>query len=257
MTPLGRGELMFEGVGVALVSLFDDDGRLLPEQTAELAARLAARGVRSVTIAGTTGEPWRLDAEQRLALVRACRHTLPPGLALFVGCGHPDQDEAVRLTRALKESGADALLALSPAGVRDCRPYYDALATAADGMPVIGYHFPLIAPPGIALEHLPDLPIAALKDSSADADRLVATLAIFDRPVLIGSAAYLALAGPLGASGAILALANVEPERCAAAFAGDMAVQSQILDAHRRSLENFPHGLKAMLATESARSQAL
>ena len=248
---------MFDGVGVALVSLFDGDGRLLLEQTAELAASLAARGVRSVTIAGTTGEPWRLDAEQRLALVGACRRTLPPGVPVFVGCGHPDQDDAVRLTRALTESGADALLALSPAGVRDCRPYYDTLAKAADGVPVIGYHFPLIAPPGIALEHLPDLPIAALKDSSADADRLVATLAVFDRPLLVGSAAYLALAGPLGASGAILALANVEPERCAAAFAGDVAVQRQILDAHRRSLENFPQGLKAMLATESVRSQAL
>jgi dihydrodipicolinate synthase/N-acetylneuraminate lyase len=75
--------------------------------------------------------------------------------------------------------------------------------------------------------------------------------------LLVGSAAYLALAGPLGASGAILALANVEPERCAVAFAGDMAVQRELLDAHLRSLENFPQGLKAMLATESARSQAL
>jgi 4-hydroxy-tetrahydrodipicolinate synthase len=248
---------MFDGVGVALVSLFDEDGRLLLEQTAELAASLAARRVRSVTIAGTTGEPWRLDAEQRLALVGACKRALPPGVPVFVGCGHPEQDEAIRLTRALKASGADALLAVSPAGVRDCRPYYDALAKAADGVPVIGYHFPLVAPPGIALEHLPDLPIAALKDSSADADRLVSTLAIFDRPLLVGSAAYLALAGPLGATGAILSLANVEPERCQAAFAGDMTVQREILDAHRRSLENFPKGLKAMLATERARSEAL
>jgi hypothetical protein len=42
----------------------------------------------------------------------------------------------------------------------------------------------------------------------------------------------LALAGPLGGAGAILAIANVEPERCAAAFAGDAEAQRQLADVH-------------------------
>jgi 4-hydroxy-tetrahydrodipicolinate synthase len=241
---------MFRGVAVALVSLFDDDGRLLVDRTAELAGDLAARGVRAVAIAGTTGEPWFMTAAERVALVGACKRTLPPDVLVLVGTGHPQQEEAVSLTRSVCDSGADAVLALSPAGVADCRPYYEAVAAAAADLPVLGYHLPLVAPPGIALEHLGELPIAGLKDSSADADRLVATLARFDRPVFVGSAAYLALAGPVGADGAILALANVEPERCAAAFAGDMAVQRGLLGPHLQSLQDFPRGLKAMVAAQ-------
>jgi dihydrodipicolinate synthase/N-acetylneuraminate lyase len=39
-------EPVFEGVGVALVSLFDSDDHLLVSETAEHAARLVERGVR-------------------------------------------------------------------------------------------------------------------------------------------------------------------------------------------------------------------
>jgi 4-hydroxy-tetrahydrodipicolinate synthase len=248
---------LFGGVAVALVSLFDDDGRLLIEQTAELAASLADRGVRAVAVAGTTGEPWRLTIEDRIALVRACKKALPADVPVLVGTGDPELAEAVHLTRAVLGSGADAVLPLAPPGVADCRPYYEAVAAAADGVPVIAYHFPLIAPPGIAVEHLSELPIAGVKDSSADADRLLATLAAYAGPLYVGSASYLALAGPLGAAGAILALANVEPERCAAAFAGDMEVQRELVDAHLRSLENFPRELKAMISARDGTPTAV
>lgn len=239
---------LFDGVAVALVSFFDEDDNLMVEQTAELAAHLAGRGVRAVAVAGTTGEPWLLSAEDRVALVKACKRVLPADVPVLVGTGHAEQDEAVRLTRAMRDSGADAALALAPPGVADCRPYYEAVAAASDGLPVLGYHFPLVAPPGIAIEHLRELPIAGLKDSSADADRLIATLADYEGPVYVGSSAYLALAGPMGATGAILALANVEPEGCAAALGGDMDAQRHLAPLHLRSLQDFPRGLKAMLS---------
>lgn len=238
----------FIGIAVALVSLFDDDGRLLADQTAELAGKLVARGVRAVVVAGTTGEAASLSAEERVALVRVCKRELPGGVPVLVGTGAATTDDAVRLTEALRDSGADAALTLSPRGVSDCRDYYEAVVRAAGELPVLGYHFPAVSPPGIALEHLNELPVVALKDSSGDADRLVLTLAAFDRPVYVGSASYLALAGPLGATGAILALANVEPEQCAAAFAGELPAQRGLIDLHLRSLDQFPLGVKEMVA---------
>jgi 4-hydroxy-tetrahydrodipicolinate synthase len=67
-------------------------------------------------------------------------------------------------------------------------------------------------------------------------------------PLYVGSSAYLALAGPLGATGAILSLANTDPEGCIAALAGDMEAQRALLPGHRESRVDFPAGLKRRLA---------
>jgi 4-hydroxy-tetrahydrodipicolinate synthase len=55
---------LFTGVGVALVSLFDDDGRLDTAATADLAVALTGLGMRSVLVAGTTGEAMALSVEE-------------------------------------------------------------------------------------------------------------------------------------------------------------------------------------------------
>jgi dihydrodipicolinate synthase/N-acetylneuraminate lyase len=248
---------VFEGVGVALVTLFDDNGGLLAQQTAEHAAHLVERGVRSVTIAGTTGEAWSLTAGERVELVRACRAVLPGDVPLVVGTGSSNQAEAVRLTAAVRDYGADAVMAISPRAVVNPRPYYDAVADAARGTPVLAYHFPSFAPPGIPVGILAALPVAGIKDSSADADRLIATLELYGGPLYVGSASYLALAGPLGATGAILALANIEPERCIQAFSGDIAMQRALMHPHQRSLEHFPAGLKRTLAEQTGTSPSV
>ena len=51
------------------------------------------------------------------------------------------------------------------------------------------------------------------------------TLDVFDGWLYVGSPWLLSAAGPLGATGAILAVANVEPALAIAAFGGDTAAQ--------------------------------
>ena len=150
--------------------------------------------------------------------------------------------------RTAVDAGAAAVLALSPAHADDVRPHYDALAAHAGELAVLAYHFPAVSPPGIPVEVLAELPIAGVKDSSGDAGRLVAELGAYDGPLYVGSSAYLALAGPLGATGAILSLANTDPEGCIAALAGDMEAQRALLPGHRESRVDFPAGLKRRLA---------
>jgi dihydrodipicolinate synthase/N-acetylneuraminate lyase len=174
-----------------------------------------------------------------------------------VGTGHADRDEAVRLTEAAREAGADAALTLSVPGREDHGEYYAAVAEAAGDMPVLAYHFPQISPPGIRVEQLPELPVAGVKDSSGDAERLVAELDAFDGPVYVGSSALLALAGPLGAAGAIVGLANTDPELCIAAFTGDLDVQRALVPAHLEAGADFPAGLKRRLARLGGTSAAV
>jgi 4-hydroxy-tetrahydrodipicolinate synthase len=241
-------EAVFTGVGVALVTLFDDRGDLDAAATARLAAQLVELGVRGVVVAGTTGEAATLEAGERVALLDAVRRELRSSVPVIAGTGASSARRAVAFTRDAVEHGADAILTLSPPGATDPRPYYEAVTKAATGTPVLAYHFPKVAPPGIAVHQLGDLPVAGVKDSSGDAERLLHELHEYEGPVYTGSSALLSFAGPLGCAGAILSLANVEPERCARAFSGDVVAQVALAESHLAAHEQFPRRLKKMVA---------
>jgi 4-hydroxy-tetrahydrodipicolinate synthase len=241
-------EPLFTGVGVALATLFDEAGELDAKATAGHAATLVELGVRAVVVAGSTGEASALTSEERLALLTETRKAVPAEVPVIAGTGAPSARQAAALTLDAREAGADAVLALCPPRNTDPRPYYRAVAEAAGGLPALAYHFPQTAPPGIPVEALPDLPIQGLKDSSANPERLLAELQVFTRPLYVGSAMLLLMAGSLGIAGAILAVANVDPEHAIAAFAGDPAAQQSLLAAHKRAQHAFPLGLKQAIA---------
>ena len=122
--------------------------------------------------------------------------------AVIAGTGAPSARQAAALTADAASAGADAALVLSPPGAADVRPYYRYVADAVPGIPLLAYHFPGVAPPGIPVGALADLPIVGCKDSSGDPDRLLAELVGWDGHLYVGSSAILALAGPLGCTGA-------------------------------------------------------
>lgn len=237
----------FTGVGVALATIFDEYGELDVAATAEHATRLVELGVQAVVVCGSTGEAAALSAEERVRVLVGVREAVPDPVPVIAGTGAPSARQASALTLSAREHGADAVLVLSPPATADVRPYYDVVAQAAAGLVVLAYHYPKVSPPGIPVEALEDLPVGGLKDSSGDPTRLLEELA-WGFPLYTGSAALLAMAGPVGCAGAILALANVEPEACAAAFAGDGDAQRQLAPAHVRAQAAFPRGLKELMA---------
>jgi 4-hydroxy-tetrahydrodipicolinate synthase len=245
---------VFTGVGVALATIFDDDLDLVLGATVDHAVRLADAGVRAVVVAGSTGEAAALDAGERRALVGAVKAAVE--VPVLAGTGAPSARQAVALTRDAIDAGADAVLTLSPPGASDPRPYYDAVVGGAGEAPVLAYHFPAVSPPGLAVEALARLPVQGLKDSSGDAERLLAELDAFDRPIYVGSSALLTMAGAVGATGAILALANAEPERCIQAFAGDAGAQRALTAAHLAASRDFPAGVKRLMAERWGTSEA-
>jgi 4-hydroxy-tetrahydrodipicolinate synthase len=238
---------LFSGVGVALVTLFRPDGALDAPATADLAARLVDRGVRAVLVAGTTGEAVTLSAEERDLLVGAVRAAVPAGVPVLAGTGAPTGRQAVELTERAFGAGADAVLALSPPGVPDPRRYYERVAAAAAG-PLLAYHFPAASGPGVPVDLLPDLPVSGLKDSSGDAARLLHEVEVFDGDLYTGAPGLLSLCGSTGAAGALLAVANLVPEECAAALAGDGAAQVRVAAVERAASADFPAGVKRLVA---------
>jgi 4-hydroxy-tetrahydrodipicolinate synthase len=201
-----------------------------------------------VVVAGSTGEAAALTAQERVDLLTEIRKAVPSQVPVVAGTGAPSARQAAALTGQARDAGADAVLALCPPRTTNPRPYYEAVAEAARDLPSLAYHFPQTSPPGIPVEVLRDLPVQGMKDSSGDPERLLAELEVFRHPLYVGAASILLMAGSLGVPGAILAVANVDPEHSIAAFAGDPAAQQALLPAHRRVKHAFPFGLKQAIA---------
>jgi dihydrodipicolinate synthase/N-acetylneuraminate lyase len=240
---------LFSGVGVALVTLFDGSGAVDEHATAGYAADLAGRGMRAILVCGTTGEAGALTGAERVALIRAVRAAVPPAVPVLAGTGAPSADLAIELTSAAVAAGADAVLAYPPPGSADLAQFYAAVAAAADEHPVLAYHIPWVSAPGVPVPELDELPVIGIKDSSGSADRLLDELAHYSGATYVGSSALLALAGPMGGAGAILALANIEPEECCRAFAGDAAAQRRLAESHLAVRAGGPAALKRILAS--------
>ncbi|MGH3344202.1 MAG: dihydrodipicolinate synthase family protein, partial [Carbonactinosporaceae bacterium] len=189
-------------------------------------------------------------------LLETVKAAVPTWVPVLAGTGAPSARQAVALTTDARKHGADGVLALSPPGSRRLLDYYSAVAEAAGDLPVLGYHFPNSSAPGIPLDALPTLPLDGLKDSSGDPERMLVELDRFNGWLYVGSAVVLAYAGPLGCSGAILQLANAEPELCVAAFGGDREAQRELLPAHLQVRQEFPRGLKQAMSSRYGVSPA-
>ena len=241
---------IFTGVGVALVTV--RDARDVPdaEATGALAARLVSRGMRAVLACGTTGEAGRLTDDQRTAVIAAVRDAVPRDVPVIAGTGAVNAASATALTVGAADAGADAVLAWPPPDCEDLAGYYAAIGSAGSGMPVLAYHIPWVSAPGVPVEALADLPVVGIKDSSGDPDRLLFEVMHYSRATYVGSSALLALAGPLGCTGAILAVANMAPELCTSAFAGDAQAQRDLTDLHLAVRAGGPAALRRMLAAE-------
>jgi 4-hydroxy-tetrahydrodipicolinate synthase len=247
---------LFSEVGVALVTVFGESGGVDPGSTGKLAADLTARGIRAVLVCGSTGEAATLSDMERIEIIEAVRAAVPAGVPVIAGTGAPSSRQAAALTRAAVRAGADAMLTWCPVGCTDLLRYFSAVREASGGRPVLAYHNPWMSCAAIPVDTLASLPVTGVKDSSGSPDRLLDELAHYPGETYVGSSAYLALAGPMGAHGALLALANVEPEGCARAFGGDAGAQRELADRHLEVRKGGPAAVKRILAATRGISPA-
>jgi 4-hydroxy-tetrahydrodipicolinate synthase len=133
------------GVITAMVTPFAEDGSVDEAAARKLARHLIDHGCQGLVLSGTTGESPTLSDEEKLSLLRAVRDELGPDTLLIAGTGSNDTRHSERLSAAAADSGADAVLAVTPyynkpnpAGIK---AHYEAVAKAA-GIPVLLYNIP-------------------------------------------------------------------------------------------------------------------
>jgi 4-hydroxy-tetrahydrodipicolinate synthase len=133
------------GVLTAMVTPFAEDRSVDEAAARKLARHLIDHGSHGLVIAGTTGESPTLDDDEKLSLLRAMRDELGPDVLLICGTGSNDTRHSEKLSAAAADSGADAVLAVTPYYNKPNRAgilaHYEAVAKAA-GLPVLLYNIP-------------------------------------------------------------------------------------------------------------------
>jgi len=129
----------------AVPTLFDQAGGVDLGATRAAYDQLAQSPLDAVFAAGTTGEFVTLSDEERLAVCAAAQAAFGPDRT-FWHVGAASSHQAVALTRAAVDAGAQHLAALTPhyfaASESAVLAYYDAVVAQASGIPVYGYLFP-------------------------------------------------------------------------------------------------------------------
>jgi 4-hydroxy-tetrahydrodipicolinate synthase len=129
----------------AIVTPFDEDGKVDEEGFVELLDHLAANGSDGFVICGTTGEAATLSVDEHLGLIELAVANRPVGTSIIAGAGSNDTRHAVEMTERSTELGADAILSVTPYYNRPNRrgivAHYGEVIKATD-KPIILYNIP-------------------------------------------------------------------------------------------------------------------
>ena len=105
---------MIAGSMVALVTPMDAEGRLDWDSLTQLVDFHLKEGTNAIVAVGTTGESATLDVDEHVAVIRHVVKQVAGRIPVIAGTGANSTREAIELTAAAKEAGADACLLVTP-----------------------------------------------------------------------------------------------------------------------------------------------
>lgn len=235
---------MFEGVIPAIITPF------LRNSTLDLDLDglrsniefLLENGVHGIVPCGSTGESATLTFEEHEKVIEVAIDVAGGKVPVIAGTGSNNTAEAIRLTKAAKDMGADGVLVISPYYNKPNRSglvkHYTALADL--DIPVIMYNVPgrtgQNLPPDLVAELARHPDIVGIKEASGDIgqiSRIIEATLDEDFVIISGDDNITLPILSLGGAGVISVAANVEPARMVAMFEafceGDL---EEALDMH-------------------------
>ena len=133
-----------EGCLTAIVTPFKG-GRVDFDSLAKLVDWQIEQGVDGLVAVGTTGESATLDVEEHVAVIAATVKAAKGRVPVIAGAGGNATSEALALTKASEDAGADALLHVTPYYNRPSQEglfrHFEAIAKATK-LPIILYNVP-------------------------------------------------------------------------------------------------------------------
>ncbi|MGI8962098.1 MAG: dihydrodipicolinate synthase family protein [Bryobacteraceae bacterium] len=218
--------MRLQGIFPALTTCFDHEGNLYKTKIFHNVSKFNQIALTGYVVCGSTGETPLLTTAERIQVMEWVREASLDGKTLIAGIGTESVHETVLLANRAAEAGYHAALALTPHYYRNQmqRPDLQALyfRSVADRskIPVLIYNIPVVTGYDLSVETVAELShhpnIIGMKDSSGNMQKL-AEFAKAVKPgfqLLTGSGARLSEALELGATGAILAIADALPYAC-------------------------------------------
>ena len=138
-------EPVFTGACTALVTPFDDSGAI---NYVAFAAQIDAQidsGIDALCVCGTTGESSTMSIREHIAAVEFCVKHVNHRVKVIAGAGSNDTSAAVYLCQHAQDSGADALLLVTPyynkCSQTGLIKHYEYIADRVE-LPIILYNVP-------------------------------------------------------------------------------------------------------------------
>ncbi|MFO7875549.1 MAG: dihydrodipicolinate synthase family protein [Desulfovermiculus sp.] len=220
--------MKIEGVIPPISTPFENGGPALDKLVQNI-EKWNETALSGYLVLGSNGESVYLAEQEKLAVVNKAREAIPASKCMIVGTGLESTRETIRLTNLMADGGADYGLVAPPFYFKNSMhegvlaDHFTAVAEASR-MPVLLYNVPQFT--GVNLD--PSLVarlslhpnIVGIKDSSGNIAQLNEILFSSQEgfTVLVGSAPVFFPALCIGASGGILAVANVVPKLCIEIF---------------------------------------
>ncbi|MGM9607874.1 MAG: 4-hydroxy-tetrahydrodipicolinate synthase [Oscillospiraceae bacterium] len=138
-------EPVFTGACTAIVTPFDANGAVNYDAFGKLIDQQIAAGVDAICVCGTTGETSTLSIREHIAVVEYCVKRVNHRVKVVAGAGSNDTSAAVYLSQHAQDSGADALLLVTPyynkASQTGLIKHYEYIADRVE-LPIILYNVP-------------------------------------------------------------------------------------------------------------------
>jgi 4-hydroxy-tetrahydrodipicolinate synthase len=213
-----KGE-MFSGLTVAMVTPFNVDGSLNDSMLKQLVDFHVESATDCICPMGTTGESPTMSHDEHEQIVKlVCSHAAGR-IKVIAGTGSNSTAEAIRLTKAAKQSGADGALMVAPYYNKPTQEgffqHYKAVADEVD-LPIVLYNIPGRTAKNMEADTICRLAdacanIVAVKESTGSMDQASQILSSSRLTVLSGDDSLTLPLLALGASGIVSVAGNLIP----------------------------------------------
>uniref|UniRef100_A0A7C4TBE0 4-hydroxy-tetrahydrodipicolinate synthase n=1 Tax=candidate division WOR-3 bacterium TaxID=2052148 RepID=A0A7C4TBE0_UNCW3 len=239
---------MYQGSFVAIVTPFDDKGRLDEEGLKKNLKFLIKNKSAGIVCCATTGESPVLTEEEYEAIIRISVAECKGKIPIIAGAGTNSTEKTVKMIHRAQNCGADALLIVTPYYNKPTQQglyqHYKIISSETN-LPIIIYNVPgrtgvNILPRTVAQIAKDGKNIVGIKEASGNLDQVCELINImgdnFD--ILSGDDSLTLPMLAIGAKGVISVIANIFPrdvaDMCALFFEGKIA------EAKKIHLKMFP-----------------
>jgi 4-hydroxy-tetrahydrodipicolinate synthase len=220
---------MFEGVLPAIITPFKRNPAMaldIPGLEQNIGFLLSC-GIHGIVPCGSTGESATLTFEEHEKVIRVTVDKVNGKIPVLAGAGSNNTAEAIRLTKAAKDIGADGVLVISPYYNKPNRAglvkHYTKLADL--DIPVVVYNVPSRTGQNLEPDLIAELAqhpnIVAVKEASGNIgqiSRIIEETQDEDFAVISGDDNITLPIMALGGAGVISVAANVDPRRMVAMY---------------------------------------